>query len=59
MTTLLFHADEEGDALAALSDDVGSLWCRPVAVLNSPPDAFTFLRGKPIPSSVMHINNIR
>jgi jumonji domain-containing protein 7 len=31
-------------AIQTLSDDVGSLWCRPVAILDSPPDAFTFLR---------------
>jgi len=37
-----FAADEE--ALETFSDDVGSLWCRPVAVLDHPPDAFTFLR---------------
>ena len=35
--------DEE--ALAVLSDDVGALWCRRVAVLDSPPDSLTFLRG--------------
>ena len=38
-----FHADD--DALEEFSDDVGSLWCRPIAVLDSPPGAFTFLRG--------------
>ena len=38
-----FHADD--DDLEAFSDDIGSLWCRPIAVLDSPPDAFTFLRG--------------
>lgn len=37
-----FTADEE--ALETFSDDIGSLWCRPVAVLEQPPDAFTFLR---------------
>jgi jumonji domain-containing protein 7 len=32
-------------AIQTLSDDVGSLWCRrSIAILNSPPDAFTFLR---------------
>ncbi|KAL7526056.1 hypothetical protein ACHAXR_002278 [Thalassiosira sp. AJA248-18] len=36
------HADEH--VLAALSDDVGGLWCRNVAVLESPPDAITFLQ---------------
>ena len=41
--SLLFYADD--DALEAFSDDVGSLWCRSIAVLDSPPDAFTFLRG--------------
>jgi jumonji domain-containing protein 7 len=35
-------ADKE--ALEVFSDDVGSLWCRPVAVLECPPDALTFLR---------------
>ncbi len=36
-------ADEE--VLDTLSDDVGSLWCgQQVAVLDSPPDSFTFLR---------------
>jgi len=43
MATISFHPDQE-DALAALSDDVGGLWCRRVAVLDSPPDSFTFLR---------------
>ena len=43
MAASLFYADD--DALEAFSDDVGSLWCRPIAVLDSPPDAFTFLRG--------------
>ncbi|EJK74901.1 hypothetical protein THAOC_03394 [Thalassiosira oceanica] len=28
----------------AFSDDVGSLWCRPIAVLDSPPDPLSFLR---------------
>lgn len=37
-----FLADKE--ALEAFSDDIGSLWCRPVTVLDCPPDAFTFLR---------------
>lgn len=31
-------------AQRTLSEDVGSLWCRPIAILDSPPDAFTFLR---------------
>ena len=39
----VFQADEE--TLETLSDDVGGLWCRRVPVLDSPPDAFTFLRG--------------
>lgn len=39
-----FHVDD--DAMQALSDDVGTLWCRPVDVLDSPPDQFVFLRGK-------------
>jgi hypothetical protein len=38
-----FSADE--DALNTLSDDVGGLWCRPIAVLEYPPDSFKFLRG--------------
>lgn len=37
-----FTVDES--ALRTLSEDVGSLWCRPIAILDSPPDAFTFLR---------------
>ncbi len=37
-----FVADEE--ALETFSDDIGSLWCRPLAILEQPPDAFTFLR---------------
>jgi len=37
-----FTVDES--AIQTLSDDVGSLWCRPIATLDSPPDAFTFLR---------------
>jgi hypothetical protein len=46
---ITFHADE--NALINLSDDVGGLWCRPVAVLASPPDSFTFLRGGRIKNS--------
>ncbi len=46
---ITFHADE--NALISLSDDVGGLWCRPVAVLASPPDSFTFLRGGRIKNS--------
>jgi len=38
------NADKQEDAFAVLSDDVSGLWCRPVAVLESPPDSFTFLR---------------
>ena len=30
----------------AFSDDVGSLWCRPIAVLDRPPDSLSFLRGE-------------
>ena len=41
MTTSLY-ADE--NSLETLSDDVGSLWCRPISVYEFPPDAFTFLR---------------
>ena len=41
MTT--FYADEE--ALTSFSSDVGALWCRPVDVLDAPPDSFVFLRG--------------
>ncbi len=38
-----FHVRD--DALQAFSDDVGALWCRPVAVIDCP-DSFLFLRGK-------------
>ena len=38
-----YTADDE--ALETLSDDVGSLWCRPITVLKQCPDATTFLRN--------------
>lgn len=54
MTT--FIADEE--ALETFSDDVSSLWCRrEVAVLDKPPDAFTFLRDFVHPSVPCIIRN--
>ena len=51
----LFVADEK--ALETFSDDVGSLWCRPVAVLDHPPDAFTFLRDFVQPNVPLIIRN--
>eukprot|EP00804_Cyclotella_cryptica_P020189 CCRYP_010907-RA/>CCRYP_010907-RA protein AED:0.05 eAED:-0.03 QI:0/0/0/1/1/1/2/0/452 len=40
MTT--FYADE--DTLSGFSSDIGGLWCRPIDVLDEPPDSFVFLR---------------
>jgi len=48
-------ADKE--ALEKFSDDVGSLWCRPVTVLDCPPDSFTFLRDFVHPSVPCIIRN--
>jgi hypothetical protein len=39
---------QDDDAIKTFSDDVGALWCRPVDVLDSPPDSLTFLRGKSV-----------
>ncbi len=50
-----FVADEE--ALETFSDDIGSLLCRPVEVLDHPPDAFTFLRDFVQPSVPCLIRN--
>ncbi|KAL9186294.1 hypothetical protein ACHAXT_005532 [Thalassiosira profunda] len=50
-----FTADE--DALETLYDDVGGLWCRPVAVLDAPPDPLTFLRDFVHPSAPCIINS--
>lgn len=52
---LRIYADD--DTLAVLSDDVGGLWCRPIAVLESPPDSITFLRDYVHPNIPCVINN--
>ena len=55
MSTSTLYADD--DTLAAFSDDVGGLWCRPIAVLESPPDSITFLRNYVHPNMPCVINN--
>jgi len=55
MTTTSFKAEEE--QLSALSDDVGSLWCRPIAILEHPPDSFSFLRDYVHPNVPCIIRN--
>lgn len=55
MSTSTLYADD--DTLAAFSDDVGGLWCRPIAVLESPPDSITFLRDFVHPNIPCVINN--
>ena len=55
MSASTLYAD--GDTLAAFSDDVGGLWCRPIAVLEHPPDSITFLRDYVHPNIPCVINN--
>jgi len=55
MSASTLYADD--DTLAAFSDDVGGLWCRPIAVLEHPPDSITFLRDYVHPNIPCLINN--
>lgn len=48
-----FQANE--DALASLSDDVDGLWCRPIAIIDYPPDPFVFLRGRSTCITIIYI----
>jgi len=55
MSASTLYADD--DTLTAFSDDVGGLWCRPIAELEHPPDSITFLRDFVHPNIPCVINN--